>query len=372
MYLKKLMYNQTMTDSLQELSSFLHQSKWHTPLNFKKEEEAFLNGKKKNPEFIYFTLPVKELQHLTLKVRNEIEAGSQKDDDSVAQIIRGRRRKELLLNAELHLAEDNDSFSKISTELFQLEFTPKYLKTAEKDIDLPVSFLSQENTTAEQAKAIFLDTLEKYGLEGWRIEVVDQHDFRMRVKANEKLMLINRNTNWEFSDIDGTIAHEVEGHILRAANAHRQSDPLFQKPLPFYIKTEEGLASFLADYCSTSNELNRKYHSLKFYAGYKSLTTDFAEIFELFTAYGFTQSNAFQRTFRLKRGLKNTAKPGLFAKEAVYYQGMLEVKKYLDDGGDVKKLYAGKVGLEDLEYAPIPQHQIIPERLVTYLSLLKK
>lgn len=357
-----------MTDTAQQISALLNQTQWHTPLNFKKEEGAFLAGDKKNPRFVYPEFPVDQLTELLETLATESPLPDLTTHSTAAEVIASRRRKELLMLAKLHLSENNASFSAQTIELFGLEFKPEYLEISKKDTALPVSFASQETTTADEARDTFLKTLETYGLEGWKIEIVDIPDFRMRVKATQKLMMINRETNWEFSDLDGTIAHEIEGHILRAANAHRQEDPLFQKPLPFYIKTEEGLASFLADYCSTSSELNRKYHSLKYYAGYLSLSSDFRTIFTMFTDYGFTPSNAFQRTFRLKRGLKNTEEPGLFAKEAVYYQGMLEVKKYLDEGGDVKKLYAGKVGLEDLQYVPIPQHQIIPERLLRYLN----
>jgi len=362
------MYNLLMTDVLAELATLLNQSKWLAPTNYHDEMRAFLSKDKKNPEFVYPEFPTAELNELISQLEKEPSPTALSTNSTVAEIIRSRRQKELLLLSQLHLAENNETFTKISIELFGLAFLEAYLDSSKEDIDLPFSFASQENTSAEEARTTFLQTLEKYGLEGWTIQIVDTPDFRMRVKSNQKLMLINQETNWEFSDLDGTIAHEIEGHILRAANAHRQKDQLFQKPLPFYIKTEEGLASFLADYCSTSAELNRKYHSLKYYAGYLSLTSDFRTIFELFTSYGFTPENAFQRTFRLKRGLKNLEKPGLFAKEAVYYQGMLEVKKFLDEGGDVHKLYAGKVGLADLHYSPIPENQIIPERLLNYLK----
>jgi hypothetical protein len=47
----------------------------------------------------------------------------------------------------------------------------------------------------------------------------------------------------------------------------------------------------------------------------------------------------------------------------MYYQGMLEVKAYLDHGGSVAKLFAGKAGLDDLPSMPIPPHELIPDRI---------
>ena len=52
----------------------------------------------------------------------------------------------------------------------------------------------------------------------------------------------------------------------------------------------------------------------------------------------------------------------------MYYQGMREVKAYLDQGGNLAKLYAGKFGLKDLQDVPIPENELIPERIKDYLG----
>lgn len=103
-------------------------------------------------------------------------------------------------------------------------------------------------------------------------------------------------------------------------------------------------------------------------AGHLALKKPFNDVYKFFLENGFTKNLAFQRTFRLKRGFEDTSSPGCFAKEAVYYEGMIEVKNYLDKDGDVKKLFAGKVGFDDFEYVPVPKDVIIPSRLQTYLD----
>ena len=60
--------------------------------------------------------------------------------------------------------------------------------------------------------------------------------------------------------------------------------------------------------------------------------------------------------------------PGCFAREAMYYEGMVEVKNYLDGGGGIRKLYLGKVGLEYVDIVPIPEDQVIPQRIRNYLN----
>jgi hypothetical protein len=53
--------------------------------------------------------------------------------------------------------------------------------------------------------------------------------------------------------------------------------------------------------------------------------------------------------------------PGLYAKEAMYYEGMQEVKAYIDSGGDLQKRFAAKASLEDLKHIPTPENIKIPE-----------
>ena len=59
----------------------------------------------------------------------------------------------------------------------------------------------------------------------------------------------------------GTIPSKALRHSVSRYIEYKEN-PLFQKPLPFYIKTEEGLASFLGDYISTTADISRKHHAL--------------------------------------------------------------------------------------------------------------
>ena len=49
---------------------------------------------------------------------------------------------------------------------------------------------------------------------------------------------------------------------------------------------------------------------------------------------------------RVKRGLSEPDKAGVYAKDSVYLAGRNKVRQWLDDGGDIEKLYVGKVGLD--------------------------
>ena len=164
------------------------------------------------------------------------------------------------------------------------------------------------------------------------------------------------------------LAHEIDGHVLRYLNAQHQENPEFRSSLPFYIKTEEGLASFLGDYCTPHGELALKQHALKYLAGIQATASSFREVYTFLMDHGFTSDLAFQRTMRLKRGLSDTAQAGCFAKEALYYEGLQEVKSFVDGGGNIHQLFAAKAGLQDIASIPIPTGTLIPRRLKKYLS----
>ena len=149
---------------------------------------------------------------------------------------------------------------------------------------------------------------------------------------------------------------------------HKQKKEIFQKPTPFYINTEEGLASFLGDYCSKTSQVARKHHAIKYLGGFLALKGGFFDIYKYFLGNGFSPDLSFQRTFRLKRGFSDTSKAGVFAREAMYYSAMMDVKNYLDGGGNVEKLYSGKIGFEDFDHIEVPEDIIIPQRLQDYLD----
>ena len=143
---------------------------------------------------------------------------------------------------------------------------------------------------------------------------------------------------------------------------------MFKKIFPFYIKTEEGLACFIGDFFSANGEVKKKHHAINYLAAYFAKGHSFSETYKFLTDHGINNELAFQKTFRLKRGLTDTEIPGVFAREPMYYEGMIEVKNYLEKGGDIRKLYAGKVGLTEVDNIPLPDRQVIPKRLASLVN----
>jgi len=348
-----------------ETDALLKTTTWLTPLNLADERIKFLASPNHNPQIVYPEMPTDQL-------KNQLQKLEQVDNDwsstDLTAWVSTRRKKEQEFTILMLINRGNSKFGESACELVNCTFNSETIASAKVDAASLLPFETKENKTSAEVISGITKYLQTYGVNDWSVELSEQTDFYFRVKAQQKRILIGSRFNWDFTDFDCMLAHEIDGHVLRGINSTKQQDLLLQKSLPFYIKTEEGLASFLGDYCSTSGEINRKHHALKYLAGQLAITSSFKMVFEFLVDNGFTPDLAFQRTFRLKRGLTDTGIPGCYGKEAVYYEGMVEVKRYLDEGGSVEKLYSAKIGLADLQFTEIPTGIIIPDRIKKYLK----
>jgi hypothetical protein len=64
---------------------------------------------------------------------------------------------------------------------------------------------------------------------------------------------------------------------------------------------------------------------------------------------GYTPEKALNKSIDVKRGLTQTGEPGGLTKGSVYFPGLTSIESYVSGGGDLRRLYVGKVTLEDLD-----------------------
>lgn len=309
-----------------------------SPTNLITERKKFFKDKSYNPQLSYPELPFDKLK----KIEEALERIEPWDALDVASKIYQKKIKETRLKLKLLLARGEAALSEISAKLYQLNFDQKSLEEAIKDASVSLPFEAQENLNARDTARAIAVYLQSYKIDNWKVKESARRDYYFQVRPRIRLISISCGLNWDYNGLDSVLAHEVDGHVIRALNARRQKSPIFRGNLPFYIKTEEGLASYLGAYLSKRGELSRKHQALKYLAGHFAQNHSFRQTYNFLFDHGFTKDLAFQRAFRLKRGFSDTSIPGCFAREAMYYEGMLEVKNYLDEGGDTRKLYAGK------------------------------
>ena len=80
----------------------------------------------------------------------------------------------------------------------------------------------------------------------------------------------------------------------------------------------------------------------------------------------FPKYAAFDLVYRVKRGLADTAKPGIYTKDIVYFRGFRRVKNSLEkDNSLYNKLYSGKISLKQVSWVEeglIPKAKIVPSK----------
>ena len=64
---------------------------------------------------------------------------------------------------------------------------------------------------------------------------------------------------------------------------------------------------------------------------------------------GCDADRALNKAIDIKRGLADTSEPGGFTKGIVYFRGLRAIEQFIAEGGDLRRLYIGKIALEDLD-----------------------
>ncbi|MDP8033789.1 DUF1704 domain-containing protein [Pasteurella atlantica] len=204
---------------------------------------------------------------------------------------------------------------------------------------------NEEQISAVEAQRFITSKLEMCGY-NWKVTIQNM-SAKMSVSSLEQTLNIKDSATFTLSEIERLYVHEIETHILRNENGKKQKYEIFSIGFPNYLATEEGLATLAEE----RNHLRSKYDEMKYALRLilcdKCLTTDFWDLFIFVKQYITNDSDAFDMVARIKRGLENTALFGGYTKDQVYFSGYNQLKLLPNE--ILKKLYIGKVGIEDLD-----------------------
>ncbi len=235
----------------------------------------------------------------------------------------------------------------------------------------------EQNVIEEKIK----QRLDYYDLAN-QYEIIFSKNFISRIainnsKKNIKIRLpIKINSN----EIEATLNHEIETHILRQLNYEQQ--PWFRKKKKYgfkpYLRTEEGLA-VINELIVSDNQLAYK-SAMNYLAVNLALKSDFKTVFNFFHQINHNPERAWTWTLKKKRGLTDTKQKGAFTKDLVYFEGLIEVLNYLKKNQyDATKLYYGKISVNDIKKAEkigVNKQLILPKFLTEntkeYISALKE
>lgn len=317
------------------------------PINLESEKEKFLKNSSNNPQFEYPELKFDPME--LIYALNKI-----KTDNSPLGIIFKRKIKEI--SDKIHLLEsiDEENFTNISIKLFG---TPSYEDTENcKKLLMELSSDELKNEKKEyntdETKEKFERTFEKYGLKKWTVKIKENIVADCVAGKNNSLFL-KANTKFSQNRINALIIHEIETHILTAENGKFQPYEIFHTGTANYLETQEGLAMYNVE---TQKEIpfTKNYRALSHVVAiYKCINGNFIDAFNELMYLGLPEEQAFRSALKAKRGFYDTSKKGAFTKDYIYYKGYFKIKKFIGNRGNLKDLYIGKIGLDDLD--PIKQ-----------------
>jgi len=229
---------------------------------------------------------------------------------------------------------------------------------------------------AERAKEEFEHYKKSYPAFTSKVQVRDDTVGLMVSRGN---LLIGSEIKIPPSRVEALLQHEVGTHIVTYFNGKAQPFQQLYSGLSGYDELQEGLA-VLAEFLAGGLSKPR----MRLLAGRviaaDSLTSgaSFLETFRILNnRFGFDQRTAFTIAIRIYRG-------GGFVKDAIYLRGLVELLKYLKNGGELEPLFVGKIATEhvsviqELQYrqvlkpTPLRPRYIDDPGTVEKLSKLKK
>ena len=313
------------------------------PLNLEEELRRLNEDELYNPVFTYSEITT-DLNEAEKKLQEVIDA------DSPLAILLEKKRTELIDRIALLRARgNNEKFTTLSHNVFG-EPTKELLAAAQKELDdrEACDLIPEKLLNAEQAMKKFEAVLKQYSLHDWQVSIRPKLVARVTVGGNK--IYIRENAKFSEEDIGSLIAHEIETHVLTSENGAHQPYEILRRGCANYLDTQEGLAIY-NELSVLSPFADKRFNAARNLIGLRySLTHSLAQTRTyLQIELGFTPEKALAQSITMKRGLQDTAEPGGFTKTLVYFRGRKAIERFVDEGGDIKRLYVGKVALDDLE-----------------------
>ncbi len=357
---------------LAEVDHDLQLLKFLRPVNLQEEIERLRADTKYNPVFLQ--------RECTLDLKDMEESIQKADiDESPLGILLKKKRRELLSKIELLRSRgDPQRFTAASMALYG-QPSPALVGFAESHVrsqlacDLPIP--GGQLLSSKQVEEIFAASLLKYGLHDWQIIV--KPDMVSDCAVGEKKIFIREEAQFSPDHVASLVAHEIETHVLTGENGAAQPFDLFRRGFANYLDTQEGLAIFNQIRVLPPNHEKRYLHARQVLGISYALEHSFADtrtylINELF----FSPEKALAKAIDFKRGLTRTSEPGGFTRAITYFRGYRAIEQFVKEGGDLRKLYVGKIALEDLplieQIEDLKEPLLLPEYLRKIGGIKKK
>jgi alpha-L-glutamate ligase-like protein/uncharacterized protein (TIGR02421 family) len=315
------------------------------PINLDEEIVRLKEDALYNPTFLYSEMG-SSLEDAKKRIKDTVK------DESSLGILLEKKRKELVNRITLLEARGkNAEFTAASEKLFGRP-TKALITSAEKEIAARIACdlkpRNKDMISAEDAAKMFEDVLGKYSLHNWQASV--RQSLVADVTVGGTKIYIREDALFTKEHIASLIAHEIETHVLTAENGSHQPYHILRRGTANYLDTQEGLAIY-----NQNGVLNphaeKRFNAPRNILGLTySLDHSFAQTRTyLQTELGYTAEKSLSQAIAMKRGLSDTSDNGGFTKSIAYFRGLKAIESFVEKGGDLKRLYIGKISIEDLE-----------------------
>jgi len=344
-------YNDICND-ISAIDKKLDYSTYFAPINLHQENNIFLNNYKKKVEYnpIY---KYKEINFdyfgIEKKIDKHIADNLTKTSPLDRILLRALIERKNLLNIFKNRC-DSEQLTHYSVKTFGVpgdELIYKAKEIFSKKNKSTISNDNEKKNSAYDFKNILIKELQYLNF-NWKVKVVETLMPKVSVDPENRTIYLNKNIFFSDNDIKRLIVHELWTHVLRSENGRKQKLSIFYSGLAGSISTEEGLAVY-SEFVNNLLDNNMiSVYAGRVIASQLCLTESFYNIFSKLTQY-LPVEQSIQITQRVKRGLSNTEEIGGFTKDYIYLNGFNKVRKFVENGKDIKPLFIGAVGIDDID-----------------------
>ncbi|RDK87288.1 flavohemoglobin expression-modulating QEGLA motif protein [Marinirhabdus gelatinilytica] len=174
---------------------------------------------------------------------------------------------------------------------------------------------------------------------------------KVHIRDDVNVMMVSKGELYLPSDYTMTkkeatalIQHEIGTHALTYYNGSQQPLSQLASGLANYDALQEGIAVLSEYLCGALSGNRLRILAGRVVAGAAVLDgADFHQtFFKLYSKYDFTKERAFNITSRMFQG-------GGFLKDIIYLKGLVKLRDYLAQGGQLEPLLAGKFALKHVD-----------------------
>jgi hypothetical protein len=320
-----------------------------TPVNLQQEKKKFFDSDTYNPRFKYRIVRNRNAEILKeLLEVEEIVDVDPRISEFYVELIQDKK----LANDLMHAVGQNDLFTELSMKKFVMPRDRLFrnacmvLRGNYKNYNVvdTTKLKKVEGLSYNQISDVFKAVFEELGLDEWGVEKsknISSNGVKTAIKKQR--VYLDPNIKKTPLEVKKTVVHEIT-HVLRAYNGERSGFKALGKPnLNTYLDIEEGLAMWNEENLGYLKDSDLKERASVVYALYIGKDLSFRHLYNILRSVCL-RNQAFKVAYLVKRGLGDTALPGLSVKPVVYFRGFRRMRnKLASDASLYNKLYAGKI-----------------------------